>query len=1173
MIGVLRQTFTKTILLLGLLVFSFTLQSNTASATTGINQQVNFQGRLLNAQGATVPDGYYNIQFNIYKDGDGQSVGDTTGAPTGSLLWTESHLNNVSQGVRVVNGYLSVQLGAITAFGSSVDWNQNTLWLSMNIGSTAPTCTPFTSCTPDGEMTPMKRLSASPYSLNSGLLGGIAATGFIQNTTTVQSANIAVQSSTSGNIAALIQGAVSQTADIFQVKANGVATPLLTVAASGKVGIGNTATSGYALDVTGDINSSTQYRINGVTTITNSALTFSGASTSNVQSTAGQSLNLSGSTLISLQTNGITRATLDNANNIYFGNGVTAAAPNSFDIFGTGSSMTAVAGAALNIQGGSATVGNANGGNITLAGGTGIGTGTNGAINIGTSVANTVTIGNTTGASAIVIQGGTGGVSIGNSTANTTPNNIYGNTLIKTPSTNSTTAFQVQNASSKNIATVDTTNGQLLLGTSGSGGVNGTITFSNTAGTNTAGFGLAANPSASYTLLLPTTIPGGGQCLKAGNTNVYQMSFGNCITPTTPQFVQQAVNTNTTTTTTLATTIAATATTNLLIAQVAVNTGTAVVSSITDTAGNTWVKATSGSGNSLDSEIWYTANSNSVTSVTVNMSGSYRVAVNISEFAGMATASALDVATGNTNTGGTTQNSPTITTTVAYDLVIAGLSWATGPSMTGSSTGAWNDLTTLANPASLSSRYKTGTATGSYSTSWTASYYTNASTSMAAFKPVGGGADYAEEYGTSDPSIQSGDVVAVDTTREADRITNQYGQDDSKAWIVKASKVNQKNTIGIVSTAPSQTIGKVFNASENPRPVALSGRVPVKVNTENGTIQVGDRLTASSTPGVAMKATGPGMTIGTSMSKYDNADTGAVGSVIVFINNSYYGGDESSILSLGSSTNEVIPVDGSSTNNNLGSSSDGTSSIQGATNLTHNLTIQNVAGVNLFKADVSSMSINVGNGVSTLVSSGNGDLFVSGNIEAKGTLRIGDAQNGFNITAGIAPSSLAGIYSGTNRPVRTISEVPAFNGLVADDNANGSLTTSFDNTPGAFHSYYQWTSSDLAQQTKQMHLRIPVPRDWSDFTSDNQICYNVWTDNTLTTKVNTTFFDTTGASKPSYDASPTVNNVWQRKCTNSIGGVVTVNGDTYITIDISLSSYLGSSVKFGEFSLDYLSAF
>src|SRR4051794_27652869 len=96
--------------LLGIIFICSPLRPLPATAAAGINQQINFQGRLLNSQGATVPDGFYNIQFKIYQDGDGQSVGNTTGSPSGSLKWTENHLNTNSQGVTVKNGYFSTQL-------------------------------------------------------------------------------------------------------------------------------------------------------------------------------------------------------------------------------------------------------------------------------------------------------------------------------------------------------------------------------------------------------------------------------------------------------------------------------------------------------------------------------------------------------------------------------------------------------------------------------------------------------------------------------------------------------------------------------------------------------------------------------------------------------------------------------------------------------------------------------------------------------------------------------------------------------------------------------------------------------------------------------------------------------------------------------------------------------
>ncbi|HSX45150.1 MAG TPA: hypothetical protein VLF39_03560, partial [Candidatus Saccharimonadales bacterium] len=167
--------------LFGAVFFAFVwISAKPTQAATGINKTINFQGRLLNSQGATVPDGSYNIEFKIYQDGDGQSVGDTTGSPSGTLKWTEDYLNNNSHGVTVINGYLSVSLGSVTPFGSNIDWNQDTLWLSMNIGGTGPACTPFSSCSPDGEMIPMQPMTAAPYALNAGELGGLDSSQFVQ---------------------------------------------------------------------------------------------------------------------------------------------------------------------------------------------------------------------------------------------------------------------------------------------------------------------------------------------------------------------------------------------------------------------------------------------------------------------------------------------------------------------------------------------------------------------------------------------------------------------------------------------------------------------------------------------------------------------------------------------------------------------------------------------------------------------------------------------------------------------------------------------------------------------------------------------------------------------------------------------------------------------------------
>jgi hypothetical protein len=108
----------------------------------------------------------------------------------------------------------------------------------------------------------------------------------------------------------------------------------------------------------------------------------------------------------------------------------------------------------------------------------------------------------------------------------------------------------------------------------------------------------------------------------------------------------------------------------------------------------------------------------------------------------------------------------------------------------------------------------------------------------------GGGADLAEYY-YSNEKLEPGDVVAI--------------QPDQPAGVGKSSVRYQKNLLGIVSTYPALTLGPV---AENAYPIALAGRIPVKITDENGAIHAGDMLTSASKPGYAMKATGAGAVLG-----------------------------------------------------------------------------------------------------------------------------------------------------------------------------------------------------------------------------------------------------------------------------------------------------------------------
>ena len=158
-------------------------------------------------------------------------------------------------------------------------------------------------------------------------------------------------------------------------------------------------------------------------------------------------------------------------------------------------------------------------------------------------------------------------------------------------------------------------------------------------------------------------------------------------------------------------------------------------------------------------------------------------------------------------------------------------------------------------------------------------------------------ADYAENYPVA-AGVDYGDVVSVGT-----KLVDTYDVSDADNGVVDWTKVKgqvtelvkttsayQGNAIGIVSKNNNNFSSTGYNIkqADNPLPVALNGRVPVKVTNENGMILPGDYLTTSATrPGYAMKATNAGYVIGQALAPFSSATPGQV---MVFVKNFYYPG-------------------------------------------------------------------------------------------------------------------------------------------------------------------------------------------------------------------------------------------------------------------------------------------
>jgi hypothetical protein len=143
-----------------------------------------------------------------------------------------------------------------------------------------------------------------------------------------------------------------------------------------------------------------------------------------------------------------------------------------------------------------------------------------------------------------------------------------------------------------------------------------------------------------------------------------------------------------------------------------------------------------------------------------------------------------------------------------------------------------------------------------------------------------GGADLAERYTSSD-GLEPGEVVSFDFT-------------DSQS-VRRSTSAYQPEVMGVVSTSPGFVAGAFTKGSY---PIALVGRVPVKISLEGGAIHPGDRLVAASMPGYAMKAARAGRSVGVALEALDETKTEPCkqdprkqcGTVLMFVNLSDYPG-------------------------------------------------------------------------------------------------------------------------------------------------------------------------------------------------------------------------------------------------------------------------------------------
>ena len=168
------------------------------------------------------------------------------------------------------------------------------------------------------------------------------------------------------------------------------------------------------------------------------------------------------------------------------------------------------------------------------------------------------------------------------------------------------------------------------------------------------------------------------------------------------------------------------------------------------------------------------------------------------------------------------------------------------------------------------------------------------------------GLDYAEAFWITDPSLEAGEVVMFDP--------------EHPGYVARSAEAYSTRLAGVISTQPGFVTGGSFNAEEETdpalaqemkraiaaqehdtakdlmlvlqqkrqerqRPVALAGRLPVKVDATYGAIQAGDHLTSSPTPGHAMVMQEAGPSIGVALEGFDGKKTGTI---LAFVQRGHY---------------------------------------------------------------------------------------------------------------------------------------------------------------------------------------------------------------------------------------------------------------------------------------------